>query len=162
MKMFIAGEWVEKSTRIDVKNPFDGSTIDTVPRADAADVDRALAAATAGAATMRRLPGHERFRILARAAHLLAERANDLGRTISFEEGKTLAEGRGEAMRAVETMQLSAEEAKRLTGEVLPLDGAPGGQGKLGFTLRVPCGVVVAITPFNFPLNRRWPPAMPW
>jgi len=153
MKMFIAGEWVEKSTRIDVKNPFDGSTIDTVPRADAADVDRALAAATAGAATMRRLPGHERFRILARAAHLLAERANDLGRTISFEEGKTLAEGRGEAMRAVETMQLSAEEAKRLTGEVLPLDGAPGGQGKLGFTLRVPCGVVVAITPFNFPLN---------
>ncbi|HVC93666.1 MAG TPA: aldehyde dehydrogenase family protein [Pirellulales bacterium] len=153
MKMFIAGEWVEKSTRIDVKNPFDGSTIDTVPRADAADVDRALAAATAGAATMRRLPGHERFRILARAAHLLAERANDLGRTISFEEGKTLAEGRGEAMRADETMQLSAEEAKRLTGEVLPLDGAPGGQGKLGFTLRVPCGVVVAITPFNFPLN---------
>src|SRR6202007_200545 len=71
----------------------------------------------------------------------------------SQEEGKTLAEGRLEAQRAVETIELSAEEAKRLTGEVLPLDGASGGAGKLGFTLRVPCGVVVAITPFNFPLN---------
>jgi len=153
MKMFIAGEWVEKSAKVEVKNPFDGSTIDTVPKADGADVDRALAAVAAGASTMRGMPGHERFRILARAAQLLAERADDLGRTISLEEGKTLAEGRGEALRAVETMQLSAEEAKRLTGEVLPLDGAPGGQDKLGFTLRVPCGVVVAITPFNFPLN---------
>src|SRR5690242_4423916 len=147
MKMFIAGEWVDRRARIEVVNPFDGSTIDAVPQADADDVDRALAGAVAGAATMRRIPGHERFRILARAAALMLERAEELGRTISLEEGKTLAEGRGEALRAVQTMQLSAEEAKRLTGEVLPLDGAPGGERKLGFTLRVPCGVVVAITP---------------
>src|SRR5204863_5439639 len=77
----------------------------------------------------------------------------ELGRLISQEEGKVLAEGFFEVSRARETLELSAEEAKRLSGEVLPLDGAPGGAGKLGFTLRVPCGVVVAITPFNFPLN---------
>ncbi|HEV3025862.1 MAG TPA: aldehyde dehydrogenase family protein [Pirellulales bacterium] len=153
MKMFIAGEWVEKAARVDVTNPYDGSTVDTVPLADATDVDRALAGAVAGAATIRRLSGYERFGILARAAELLRQRADDFGRTISLEEGKTFAEGRGEALRAVETLQLSAEEAKRLAGEVLPLDGAPGGERKLGFTLRVPCGVVVAITPFNFPLN---------
>src|SRR4029079_10416912 len=87
------------------------------------------------------------------ASRLMRERVNDLGRLISQEEGKTLAEGRMEAQRATETIELSAEEAKRITGEVLPLDGASGGAGKLGFTLRVPCGVVVAITPFNFPLN---------
>src|SRR5262245_7816563 len=80
-------------------------------------------------------------------------RKDELGRLISQEEGKTLAEGTFEATRAAETIELSAEEAKRLSGEVLPLDGAPGTAGKLGFTLRVPCGVVAAITPFNFPLN---------
>jgi glyceraldehyde-3-phosphate dehydrogenase (NADP+) len=76
-----------------------------------------------------------------------------LGRTISTEEGKVLAEGLFEASRSAITIEHSAEEAKRLYGEVLPLDGAPGGTGRLGFTLRVPCGVVAAITPFNFPLN---------
>ena len=153
MKMFVRGQWVDKPEKIEVKNPFNGEVIDAVPKGEAADVDAALAGAVEGAKVMRRLPGYERFKILSRAAQLLAERTADLGRTISLEEGKTLAEGRGEVERAVETMQLSAEEAKRLSGEVLPLDGAPGAAGKLGFTLRVPCGVVAAITPFNFPLN---------
>jgi glyceraldehyde-3-phosphate dehydrogenase (NADP+) len=100
-----------------------------------------------------RLPGYKRYQILLKAAQLMAERADDLGRTISLEEGKTLAEGKLEVMRAKETMEFSAEEAKRIEGELLPLDGASGGAGKLGFTLRVPCGIVAAITPFNFPLN---------
>jgi acyl-CoA reductase-like NAD-dependent aldehyde dehydrogenase len=153
MKMFLRGRWVDKPEKIEVKNPFDGATIDVVPKAEVADVDAALAGAVEGAKIMRHLPGYDRYKILSRAAELLRERKEDLGRTISQEEGKTLAEGRGEVERAVETMQLSAEEAKRLTGEVLPLDGAPGAAGKLGFTLRVPCGVVAAVTPFNFPLN---------
>ncbi len=153
MKMFLRGQWVDRPEKIEVKNPFDGAVIDVVPKAGVAEVDAALAGAVEGAQRMRRLPGYERYKILSRAAQLLSQRAVDLGRTISQEEGKTLAEGRGEVERAVETMQLSAEEAKRLTGEVLPLDGAPGAAGKLGFTLRVPCGVVAAVTPFNFPLN---------
>jgi glyceraldehyde-3-phosphate dehydrogenase (NADP+) len=153
MKMFLAGQWVDKPEKIEVRNPFDETIIDTVPKADPADVDQAIAGAVRGAALMRAMPGYERFKILSRAAVLMRERQQDLGRTISREEGKILAEGVLEASRAAETMELSGEEAKRLTGEVLPLDGAPGGANRLGFTLRVPCGVVVAITPFNFPLN---------
>lgn len=102
---------------------------------------------------MRRLSGYDRFHILRRAADMMLARREELANTISREEGKTLAEANFEVGRAAETMELSAEEAKRLGGEVLPLDGAPGGANKLGFTLRVPCGVVAAITPFNFPLN---------
>jgi acyl-CoA reductase-like NAD-dependent aldehyde dehydrogenase len=153
MKMFLRGKWIDKPEKIEVRNPFDGSVVDTVPSGDTNDVEAAVAGTVEGAAVMRRLSGYERFEILSRAAGLMRERVEDLGRTISLEEGKTFAEGRGEAQRATETMQLSAEEAKRIYGEVLPMDAAPGGAGKLGFTLRVPCGVVAAITPFNFPLN---------
>jgi acyl-CoA reductase-like NAD-dependent aldehyde dehydrogenase len=153
MKMFVAGQWVDGSQRWEVHNPFDGAVIDTVPRASADDVERALAAAVEGSKIMRATSGHDRAKILRKAADLVGQRAEKLGRLISSEEGKVLAEGLFEVSRARETLEVSAEEAKRLTGEVLPLDGAPGGAGKLGFTLRVPCGVVAAITPFNFPLN---------
>ncbi len=153
MRMFLAGEWVDKVDHIEVCNPYDNTVIDTVPKADTDDVERALAGAVEGARVMRALPGYERFKILRRAADLIGQRSEKLGRLISTEEGKTLAEGVFEVSRAQETIELSAEEAKRLGGEVLPLDGAPGGSGKLGFTLRVPCGVVAAISPFNFPLN---------
>ena len=153
MKMFLRGEWVDRDEKIEVKNPFDDSVVDTVPQATAADVDAALAGALEGAEIMRSIPGYERFQMLRRAADLMVERQDDLGRTISSEEGKVLGEGIFEAGRSAITIEHSAEEAKRLGGEVLPLDGAPGTAGKLGFTLRVPCGVVAAITPFNFPLN---------
>ena len=153
MKMFLAGQWCDKSDHIKVLNPYDGTVIDTVPKAEVEDVDRALAGAVEGARIMRAMPGYERFQILRRAADMINERSEKLGRLISTEEGKTLAEGVFEVTRAAETMELSAEEAKRIGGETLPLDGAPGGAGKLGFTLRVPCGVVAAISPFNFPLN---------
>lgn len=153
MKMFVGGQWVERDSRIEVRNPFDQSIVDTVPQATAEDVEAAVAGAVQGAAIMRQLPAYDRFKVLRKAADLMFERQAELGRTISLEEGKILAEGVFEASRAAVTIEISAEEAKRLTGEVLPLDGAPGGGARLGFTLRVPCGVVVAITPFNFPLN---------
>ena len=153
MKMFVAGHWLDKNARVEVRNPFDKSLVDTVPRAEADDIERALDSAIEGAKIMRQLPGYDRARILRKAANLLGEQSDRLGRLISTEEGKVLAEGLFEVSRARETLELSAEEAKRIGGEVLPLDGAPGGAGNLGFTLRVPCGVVAAITPFNFPLN---------
>ncbi|NNE00999.1 MAG: aldehyde dehydrogenase family protein, partial [Pirellulaceae bacterium] len=96
---------------------------------------------------------HERYEILHRASDLLIQRSEELARVLTNEEGKTIREATTEVQRAAQTLQLSGEEAKRMTGEVLPLDSAPGGAGKLGFTLRVPCGVVAAITPFNYPLN---------
>lgn len=102
---------------------------------------------------MRRLSGYERARLLRKAAGLLEQRAEEFARTITLEEGKVMRESRTEVSRAIETLSLSADEAKRVAGEGIPLDGAPGVTTQIGFTLRVPCGVVVAISPFNFPLN---------
>ncbi|HEX9265655.1 MAG TPA: aldehyde dehydrogenase family protein [Candidatus Binatia bacterium] len=153
MKIFLAGQWVDKAKKIDVRNPFDNSLVDTVPRADAEDLEKALAYAERGAKVMAKLSSYERWKILRKAADMTAARNEELGQLISKEEGKIIAEGRGEANRAVETIMGSAEEAKRLHGETVPLDADPTGAKKFGFTLRVPCGVVAAIAPFNFPLN---------
>ncbi|MBI4590903.1 MAG: aldehyde dehydrogenase family protein [Candidatus Rokubacteria bacterium] len=153
MKMYVAGQWIDKAEKIDVVNPYDNAVIDTVPRAGAADVERALESAVRGARVMAGLPGYERWKILKRAAELIEARNEALGRLISLEEGKIISEGRAEARRAVETIMGSAEEAKRIHGETIPLDGDPGGGKRFGVTLRVPCGVAVAISPFNFPLN---------
>lgn len=153
MKMFLAGDWVDKPKKIEVRNPYDNSVIDTVPKADAGDLEKALAFAERGAKVMAKLSSYERWKVLRKAADLMAARNEELGQLISKEEGKVIAEGRGEASRAVETIMGSAEEAKRLHGETVPLDADPTGSKKLGFTLRVPCGVVAAIAPFNFPLN---------
>ncbi len=153
MKMFLQGAWVDRDARIAVANPFNGDLVETVPEASTADVLAAIDGAVAGAADMRQMPAYDRAAVLRGAAQRVRERASELGRLISMEEGKVLSEGVLEASRAAETLDLSADEAKRLHGEVLPLDAAPGGANKLGFTLRVPCGVVAAITPFNFPLN---------
>ena len=153
MKMYVAGQWIDKPQTINVMNPYDNSVIDTVPRADRSDVERALGSAVRGAQVMAKLPGYERWKVLKKAAEIIQTKNEELGRLISSEEGKIIAEGRLEASRAFETIMGSAEEAKRLHGETVPLDGAPGGAGKVGLTIRVPCGVVAAISPFNFPLN---------
>ena len=153
MKMYLAGEWVDRDEKIDVVNPFNGQVFDTVPRGSVEDVQTAIASAARGARVMAAMSGYQRYEILMRAVGLMRERVEDLGRTITMEEGKIIGEGVGEAERAIQTMTGSAEEAKRLSGEVVPLDGAPTWTGQLGFTLRVPCGVVAAISPFNFPLN---------
>ncbi len=153
MKMYVGTDWVDAADSIEVLNPFDGSVVDTVPKARAADVDRAIATAERGAQSMASLTGYERSQILHRAGDLILERVDDLAATITREEGKIIGEARIEATRAAEIIYLSAEEAKRLNSEVIPLEGGPGVKGKFGFTLRVPCGVVVAISPFNFPLH---------
>ncbi len=153
MKIFLAGQWVDRSNKIEVRNPFDNAIIDTVPKTGADDVEKALAFAVRGAKVMAQLSGYQRWKILRTAADIMAARNEELGQLISREEGKVITEGRGEASRAVETIMGSAEEAKRIHGETVPLDGDPTGNQKLGFTLRVPCGVVAAIAPFNFPLN---------
>jgi glyceraldehyde-3-phosphate dehydrogenase (NADP+) len=153
MKMYVAGAWREGNEALEVRNPFDGTIVDTVPKASLLDVEQAISSATRGALAIRSLPAFERSRILKSAAELIQRRADDLARLITLEEGKIIAEARFEVSRAVETLMLSAEEAKRIAGEVVPLDGAPGGGMRFGFTLRIPCGVVLAISPFNFPLN---------
>lgn len=153
MKMFLEGRWQDRSETIAVTNPFDGSIVDTVPKGTADDVSAAVKTLIQGAAEMRAMPAHRRSEILRKAASLIKSRVDELAETISREEGKILAEARAEVSRSAETIDCSADEAKQLYGETIPLDAAGHGAGKFGFTLRIPCGIVAAITPFNFPLN---------
>src|ERR687896_1557293 len=155
IEMLIGGRWRPASgsgQSEDVTSPFDGSVVGTVPVAGTEDVEAALTAAERGAVTWWRTPGHERMRILLRAAELADERAEDTAKTISAETGKTITEATTEAGRSGALIRLAAFEGTQLYGDTLPLDANPGtGQDKIGFTLRQPCGIVVAITPFNYP-----------
>jgi acyl-CoA reductase-like NAD-dependent aldehyde dehydrogenase len=148
----LAGERVTASESIEVVNPYDGGTIGRVPKCSSADVERAVAAARTAMAEDP-LVAYERAEILDRAATLLRERQEDFARTIALEAAKPIKTARIEAARAVSTFQFSAAVARTLTGEMVPLDASDAGVGKLGFVLRVPVGVVGAISPFNFPLN---------
>lgn len=153
MKMYINGEWTSGASQMEVRNPYTGEAFDTVPAGTVEDVNTAMASAERGAKAMRKLSAFDRYEILTRVVALLNERQQDLGETITREEGKVLSEGLLEVDRCIQTMTWSAEEAKRLFGETIPLDAAPDNQMKFGFSVRVPVGVVAAVTPFNFPLN---------
>jgi acyl-CoA reductase-like NAD-dependent aldehyde dehydrogenase len=134
-----------------VRSPYDGTELGRVPACDADDVAAAVAAARG--ALDEPLPAHERAAVLDKAVRALEERQEDFARSIAAEAAKPLRTARVEAARAVDTFRYSAIEARTLTGAMVPLGGSSVGAGKLGFTLRVPVGVVGAITPFNFPLN---------
>jgi acyl-CoA reductase-like NAD-dependent aldehyde dehydrogenase len=148
----LAGERHTHGESIEVASPYDGSTIGAVPRCGTEDVKRAVDAA---AAVLREapLPVWRRAEILDTAARLLSERVDAFAETIAVEAAKPIKTARIEAKRAVSTFQFAAAVARTATGEMVPLDASDVGEGKLGFVLRVPVGVVGAISPFNFPLN---------
>jgi succinate-semialdehyde dehydrogenase/glutarate-semialdehyde dehydrogenase len=150
--LLIDGEAVTGETTLPVVDKFTGRQIADVACASRAQVARAVQAA-ADAFAARRLPPYERYAILSRAAVLVQERKAELVETIVAESGFTVSDGETEVARTTQTLILSAEEAKRIHGEMVPLDGAPGVTNRIGFTIRVPVGVVCAITPFNSPLN---------
>jgi len=152
MDMYVNGQWRQSQATTEIISPYSCEVVDTVPTATAEDAEQALAAAVRGARAMAALTAYERSHILERAADGLAAAAEDLALTISREEGKPLTEARGEANRMPDFLRLCAFEGAQMRGETLPLDAHVGTSGKLGFTLRQPCGVVVAITPFNYPL----------
>ena len=149
--LLIDGEWAETGEWIEVRSPYDGALVGRVAKGGAAETRRALDAAKQ--AMNDPLPAHVRAEILDRVAGLLEDRADDAARTISAEAGKPLKAARVEASRAVSTFTTAAVEARKLAGEVVPMDASPAGAGKLAFTLRHPVGIVGAISPFNFPLN---------
>jgi acyl-CoA reductase-like NAD-dependent aldehyde dehydrogenase len=150
-KLLLDGEWIETGDWHEVRSPYSGETVARVPKAGA---DQARQAVDAAARAMEEpLPAHRRAEILDGVAALLRERQNEVARTISAEAGKPMKAARVEAERAVSTFIMAAVEARRLTGEVVPMDASPSGVGKTAYTMRVPIGVVGAITPFNFPLN---------
>jgi acyl-CoA reductase-like NAD-dependent aldehyde dehydrogenase len=149
--LLIGGHRVETGVWTDVRSPFSGDVVGRVARGGGREARDAVDAA---ADAMREpLPAHERARILDTVARLLEERQEEAARTISAEAGKPMKAARVEAQRAVSTFTFAAVEARRLAGEMVPMDASPAGDGKLAFTLRLPIGVVGAISPFNFPLN---------
>jgi acyl-CoA reductase-like NAD-dependent aldehyde dehydrogenase len=149
--LLVDGERVETGAWTEVRSPFSGEVVGRVARGGAAEARHALDAAAR--VLHEPLPAHERARILDRTAQLLAERHDEAARLISSEAGKPMKAARVEAQRAVSTYTFAAVEARKLAGEVVPMDAAAAGEGKLALTLRVPIGIVGAISPFNFPLN---------
>lgn len=151
MDMYVGGRRQGSSEWLDVIAPYSGEVIDRVPLATPGQVEEALATAERGAVVMRNLGGAARAEILRRAADLLDADVERIARTISLEVGKPIGEAAGEASRLGEMFRLASFEGTQIRGETLPLDAQAGAEGKLGFTLRIPTGIVVAITPFNYP-----------
>ncbi len=152
-RLFIGGRWVDGGAAIPVRDKYTGEVIGTVPEARREDVEAAVAAAQEGAKAMEALPAWRRAEILRRTAEQIREQKEDFARLIAAEAGKALKWARVEVERAIWTFTLAAEEARRVGGEVIPMDAVPAGEGYFGFYIRRPVGVVAAITPFNFPLN---------
>ncbi|HUK94974.1 MAG TPA: aldehyde dehydrogenase family protein [Gaiellaceae bacterium] len=150
-KLFIGGEWIETGEWIDVHSPYSGEVVGRVAKAGAAETKRAIDAAEQ--AMREPLPAHRRAEILVRVAMALGRRHDEVARQISDEAGKPMKAARVEAIRAMSTYTFAAVEARKLAGEMVPMDAAQAGEGKLAFTLREPIGIVAAISPFNFPLN---------
>lgn len=153
MKMLLGREWRDGDTKIEVRDPFDDSLIDTVPRATVEDVKTAMAAAAKGFEIARKMSAYDRAQVLFKTAGLVGSRLEEFALTIAREGSKTIREARKEARRCVNTLTVSAEEAKRIQGETIPFNSFPGGEKRRGYYERVPIGIVVAITPFNDPLN---------
>jgi acyl-CoA reductase-like NAD-dependent aldehyde dehydrogenase len=150
-KLLLDGEWIETGEWQEVRSPYSGDVVGRIARAGADETRRAVDAAERAMAEP--LPAHRRAEILDRTADLVAERGEEIAATISAEAGKPMKAARVEAERASSTFRSAAVEARKLAGEMVPMDASPAGAGKLAFTIRVPIGVVGAISPFNFPFN---------
>ena len=150
-KLLVGGQWIETGDWLEVLSPYDGSLVGRVAKGGAEDARRAVDAAARAMGDP--LPAHERAAILDRTAQLVTERADEIARTISSEAGKPMKAARIEAARASSTFTMAAVEARKLAGDAVPMDASPAGVGKLALTLRIPIGVVGAISPFNFPFN---------
>jgi acyl-CoA reductase-like NAD-dependent aldehyde dehydrogenase len=151
--MYIGGEWITSDDQYTVSLPYDGSPVGCTYRAKPGVLQMAIQAAKAGAEVMAGLSNFERAELLLRMASFVKRDLADFSHLICCETGKPIREARGEVERSIQTITLAAEEARRLQGEVIPMDAAPGGKGRMGMMIRQPLGIVGAITPFNVPLN---------
>jgi len=152
-RLLVDGEWVAAAHSAPIRNPYTGEVVGAVPQATSAQMERAIAAARRCFAEVSRWPRHRRAQLLAAIVDRLRDARTELARLIVAEAGKPLQYATVEVDRAISTFTFAAEEAKRLSGEVPPLDAAPFGEGYVAITARVPVGPVAAISPFNFPIN---------
>jgi acyl-CoA reductase-like NAD-dependent aldehyde dehydrogenase len=150
-KLFLGGEWIETGEWVEVRSPYSGELVARVAKAGVEETRHAIDAAEQ--AMRERLPAHKRAEILVKVAGALGRRHDEVARTISEEAGKPMKAARVEARRAMSTYTFAAVEARKLAGEMVPMDASQAGEGKLAFTLRQPIGIVGGISPFNFPLN---------
>ncbi|MFC1513704.1 aldehyde dehydrogenase family protein [candidate division KSB1 bacterium] len=153
MKMYLDSKWVDRDQKIDVQDPFDSSVIDTIPNASKKDAELALKAAQNGFEIARKMTVYDRAKVLYKTADIISNNLEDFAVIIAREGSKTIIEARKEASRAVNTLIISAEESKRILGETIPFDSFPGGENRIGYYYRFPIGIILAITPFNDPLN---------
>ncbi|NPA52136.1 MAG: aldehyde dehydrogenase family protein [Aquificae bacterium] len=153
LPMIIGGKKVDRPEKIDVIYPYTQEKIGEVPKGTPEDVEEAIQKAKIGLERLKSLTSYQIYEKLLKVAHLLKENREEFAKTLVYEVGKTIREARTEVDRAVNTITLSAEEAKRIPGEYVQFDASPNGVGKRGFYFREPAGIVSAITPFNFPLN---------
>jgi acyl-CoA reductase-like NAD-dependent aldehyde dehydrogenase len=152
-KLFYGGSWHDGASATELRDKYDGGVVASVHEASEAQVREALEG-VASAQQRHRLAPYERFEVLSAASRLVQERRDHFVDTVILDTGFTLADARREVDRTVQTLLLSGEEAKRIHGEMVPWDAAPGAsQERYAFTVRRPLGVVCAITPFNSPLN---------
>jgi acyl-CoA reductase-like NAD-dependent aldehyde dehydrogenase len=151
--LLIGGNWRTTANLQEVRAPFDGEGLARVSYASRDDVEESIAVAASAAAEMRALPRYEVAEALRRLADYIQAHREDFARTIAAEAGKPINAARGETDRAVSTFTFASEEARRFTGETVPVDTQAIGQGRIGWMERIPRGVILGITPFNFPLN---------
>ena len=138
---------------VEVRSPANGELIGRVETATTDDVENALQLAVSGRAIAAAMPRHQRASILEKAASEISERREHFAQTIVAESGKTIRQALKEVDRCVNTLKLSAEEAKRIAGDEIPFDSYPGLENRFGYFTKEPVGIVLAITPFNDPLN---------
>ena len=150
---YLAGQARSSDTALDVLNPFDGSLVGRTWLAGDAEFDLAADTAVRAAAVMRDLPAFQRAEILMRGSNAILTRKEEIARVLAGEAGKPIRDARIETERAAMTFHVAAEEARRLSGEVIPMDLAPHGAGRFAVVKRFPLGAIAAISPFNFPLN---------
>lgn len=151
--ILLAGSPAQRSEKLEIASPWNSQLRRIVSQANKADAETALAAIDASFSVTRSLSGWQRSSILQRISDLITKDATVLAQLIAIEAGKSISDSRLEVTRAVQTFRVAAEEAKRIGGEILPLDWTPGSEHRVAMTQRVPIGPILGISPFNFPLN---------
>lgn len=149
----VHGQWKSGDLSVPVVDPFTGKLVAQVTQATESDVEEAIASTCLAAMAMERLPAHARYNILQQVAALIYRRRDQFAQVITAEAGKPITDAKREVGRAIQTFTVAAEEARRIPGEVIPLDWTPGSDTHLGVLRRFPIGPILGITPFNFPLN---------
>jgi glyceraldehyde-3-phosphate dehydrogenase (NADP+) len=151
--ILLAGSPVQRAEKLEIASPWNSQFRRTVSQADKADAETALTAIDASFSVTRALSSWQRSSILQRISDLITKDATALAQLIALEAGKSISDSRLEVARAVQTFRVAAEEAKRIGGEILPLDWTPGSEHRVAMMQRVPVGPILGISPFNFPLN---------